>query len=119
MHTYSIFLHTGDDGGVDPASQVFVTLYGTKASSHELELSGPAALVPGAPSTNDFTLVDLGEIQRVRVRHDDPGVGPGCSLDRVVVRAAGTLQEWTFRCHDQLGHRDGGGIREHTLDAVA
>jgi hypothetical protein len=123
MHTYSIILHTGDDSGVDPAAQILVTLYGTKASSHELELYGPAAATgaaaAGTPSTTEFALVDLGDIQRVRVRHDDPGVGPGCSLDRLVVRAAGTLQEWTFPCHDQVGHREGGGITEHTLDAVA
>ena len=123
MAAYSIILHT-EPGGCDvhSASGVFLTLFGTKASSHELVLGDEAT----SPSTTGETTVegelvdlghiDLGDIKRVRVRHDDPGVGPGCYLDRIVVRSTGTLEEWTFLCERWLARHAGGGSAEHTLD---
>jgi hypothetical protein len=61
--------------------------------------------------------VDLGDITRLRLRHDDPGTGTIRDLDRIVVRAAGTLQTWTFPCAGLFADHAGGGVTEHTLDA--
>ena len=124
MAAYSIILHTDHDGGdVQPTSEVFLTLFGTKASSPELSLGNDATPTAGQPDIDQGELVDLGDIdlgdiKRVRVRHDDPGVGPGCYLDRVVVRATGTLQEWTFQCGRWLARHQGDGLTERTLDVV-
>ena len=124
MAAYSIILHTQHDGGdVQPAAEVFLTLFGTKASSHELALGNEATPTAGQPEIDQGELVDLGDIdlgdiRRVRVRHDDPGVGPGYRLDRVVVRATGTLQEWTFHCGRWLARHQGHGPTEQTLDVV-
>lgn len=126
MATYTISVHLGrpDIDVVDIVSEVYLTMFGTKASSPELGLDGtctvPAAGAPGAtgPPTYEVDVADLGDIQRVRVRHDDTGVGPGCYLDRIVVRAAGTLQEWTFLCQRWLARHEDDGATERTLDAL-
>jgi hypothetical protein len=123
MAAYSIILHTGQGSGdVSSTAEVFLTLYGTKASSHEVAV-GPGA-TPRSTADELATEgelvdlgVDLGDITRVRLRHDDPGTGTSCDLDRVVVRAAGTLEEWTFPCRGLLAQQAGGGVTEHTLDA--
>jgi hypothetical protein len=123
MAAYSIILHTGQgNDDVSSTSEVFLTLYGTKASSHEVAVGGDAT--PGS-TADEFAVegklvdlgVDLGDITRVRLRHDDPGTGAGYDLDRVVVRAAGTLEEWTFPCQGLFAKQAGGGVTEHTLDA--
>lgn len=120
MATYSITLVSGaHDGGVDEASEVYLTMFGTKASSREFDPARAGRVEPEAPATYHVDLTDVGDIQRVRVRHDDTGVGPGCYLDRIVVQAAGTLQEWTFVCQRWLArHKDDGAV-ERTLDALA
>lgn len=119
MATYSISVHTGHNGpgGEGVASDVHLTLFGSKASSPELDLRADDRPVRRSVTTHNVALVDLGDIQRVRVRHDDTGVGPGCYLDRIVVRASGTLQEWTFDCQRWLARHADDGATERTLDA--
>lgn len=118
MATYSITLVPGrEDGG--GASEVFLTMFGTRASSREFRPATTGRVEPGWPATYHVALTDLGDIQRVRVRHDDTGVGPGCHLDRVVVRAAGTLQQWEFLCQRWLARHKDDGATERTLDALA
>ena len=126
MAAYSIILHT-EPGGCDvpSASGVFLTLFGTKASSHEVAVGSQAKAPPtGEPAAGELNGegqlvnlpdVDLGAIKRIRVRHD-PGVGRGCYLDRVVVRASGTLEEWTFPCARWLAGQGGDGPAEQMLD---
>jgi hypothetical protein len=118
MATYSITVHTGRRALDGVASDVHLTLYGTKASSPELELGGRGSAPGGGTTTYQVALADLGEIRRVRVRHDDLGVGPGCYLDNIVVRAGGTLQEWTFPCQRWLARHQDDGETERTLDAA-
>jgi hypothetical protein len=119
MATYSITLVSGcGDGAVGAASEVFLTMFGTKASSREFHPASTGRAEPGLPASYQVVLTDLGDIQRVRVRHDDTGVGPGCFLDRVVVRAAGTLQEWEFVCQRWLARHKDDGATERTLDAL-
>jgi hypothetical protein len=120
MATYSITIHTGDHDdthGAEPASDVHLTLFGSKASSAELKLGETDDPDAGPSTTHRVALADLGDIQRVRVRHDDTGVGPGCYVDRIVVQAGGTHQEWTFVCRRWLTRRFDDGATERTLDA--
>lgn len=130
MATYSITIHArppGDSGSesdsgsggrrVAVAPDIHLTLFGSKASSPELDLRELDDPEDAAEATHRFALADLGDIQRVRIRHDDTGVGPGCYVDRVVVRANGTLEEWTFLCQSWLARRMGDGTTERTLDA--
>lgn len=116
MATYSITLVSGsDDVRVDCPSEVHLTMFGSKASSQEFNPATSGRPEPDAPSTYRVALTDLGDIQRVRVRHEDTGVGPGCYLDRIVVQAAGTLQQWEFVCQSALAR----GATERTFDALA
>ena len=121
MATYSITVHTGPQGlgGPDIASDVHLTLFGTKGTSPEVDLGRRRGLTSGGATTYQVALTDLGDIQRARVRHDDTGVGPGCYLDRIVVRAGGTLQEWTFPCERWLARHADDGATERTLDALS
>jgi len=118
MASYSIFLETEPGGATGPPCEVFLTLFGTKASSHEVAVGYPASASNRRPPPQDGELVDLGDIdlgdiQRIRVRHDE-GTAAGSHLDRIVVQAAGTLQQWTFLYRQWRGHDL--GVTERTLD---
>ncbi|HEY8548207.1 MAG TPA: PLAT/LH2 domain-containing protein [Acidimicrobiales bacterium] len=106
----------GDIDGADWASEVSLTMFGTKASSPEFRLPTADRSEPGGPPVYRVPLTDLGELQRLRIRHDDTGVGPGCYLDQVVVQADD--REWRFVCR-QLFSRHDDGATERTFDAEA
>lgn len=42
--------------------------------------------------------IDLGEVSKVRIGHDDSGAGSGWFLDNVVVTNEKTGKEWVFNC---------------------
>ena len=121
MPTYEIEVHTGAPGaggasypGADIGVDVYVTLYGTDASSGELVLRR----VGGARYTIQRRLAELGAVRRIHVRHDDVGVGPGWFLDRMMIRNLDTNDEWTFPCQRWLARHRDDGETERTIDAA-
>lgn len=119
MATYLFTIHVGPGAvdGADWASEVNLTMFGTKASSPEFRLPAADPDGPGQPPSYRVPLTDLGELQRLRVRHDDTGVGPGCYLDHVVVRAADSRRQWRFECRQLFSRHD--GATERTFDVLA
>lgn len=122
MPTYEIDMYTGS---LDPGAfgrtgaNVYLTLYGTKASSGELLLANPgAAFRPQGRDTFSRRLTDLGVVQRLHVRHGNTGLGPGWLLDRITIRNLDTQQEWTFPCNRWLALDEDDGEIERTLDAA-
>jgi hypothetical protein len=125
MPTYTIDVYTGRlraDAANGTDANVYVTLYGTKASSDELRV-GRAGHDFGRTGVDTFSaqVADLGDVTRVHVRHDNTGVAPGWFLDRLIVRArdaAGAYREWTFPCHRWLARHEDDGAIERVLDAA-
>lgn len=116
-YLFRIHVGPGDIDGADWASEVSLTMFGTKASSPEFRLPTADRADPdGAPSYS-VPLTDLGELQRLRVRHDDTGVGPGCYLDHVVVLDEGSAREWRFDCQQLFSRHQDDGATERTFDA--
>jgi hypothetical protein len=112
MPTYEIEIHTGAPSY--PGADVYVTLYGTDASSGEVALRP----VGGGRHTIQRRLPELGAVDRIHVRHDDVGVGPGWFLDRVMVRNLDTHREWAFPCQRWLARYRDDGETERTIDVA-
>jgi hypothetical protein len=122
MPTYRIDVYTGQaTPGVTGATDanVFVTLYGTRASSEELRASNGIGRF-GLTGRDSVTvqLSDLGDVGRVHVRHDNTGVTPGWFLDRVVVRDEENDKEWTFPCQRWLARHCDDGAIERVIDGA-
>jgi lipoxygenase homology domain-containing protein 1 len=114
MTTYRIDVYTppqpGACAGTD--ANVFLTLYGARASSAELKMAsnGHRFGTSGVDSLS-VHLPCLGDVSRIHVRHDNTGVAPGWFLDRIVVRNEESGREWTFPCQRWLDrHLDDGEI---------
>ena len=99
MATYQIITNTGtaDSAGTD--ADVYITLFGSMGNSGERELdtSGNNFEI-GQVDTFRLEMQDIGEIIKVRIRHDNSGKKPGWFLDKITVHKEDTDEEWTFPC---------------------
>lgn len=106
MTTYTVTLTPVDNA---LATRVLLTLFGTKGTSAEF--------CPGAQDRTGLNsyrvkvICDLGEMQRVRVCYNDPGIGPKPHLEEVVIQESGTLRTWHFPCRSRFA-----GFAERMLD---
>ena len=64
---------------------------------------------------------ELGDIGKIRIRHDNSGLFSGWYLEDVTVtRTGGGTEEkkWYFICDQWLDQKEGDGLMDRTLDAV-
>ena len=63
-------------------------------------------------------MVELGDLKKIRIGHDNKGIGAGWMLDKVVVYCERGAKEWYFPCGRwlDLNEDDGKIVRE--IDAV-
>jgi hypothetical protein len=116
---YTIFVYTGNERGAATDANVFIEMYGQGGAA-----SGPRQLHAswkdcfGQGSIDEFALscVDLGELTRVRIGHDDPSPNSGWLLERIAVSDS-TGRHWDFACGRWLDSRGGDGETEVTLRA--
>ena len=103
--SYKILVYTGDERRAGTNANVFITLYGSKGQSSELEL-GKFGNDFEKGDTNEFTkrMANLGEITKIRIRHDNSGIAAGWYLDKIVVNNSDSahLGPWEFPCYKWL-----------------
>jgi len=46
-----------------------------------------------------FKTIDMGDLQKIRIGHDNAGFGAAWFLDKVIVTNKKSGQEWLFLCH--------------------
>ncbi|XP_054613031.1 lipoxygenase homology domain-containing protein 1-like isoform X2 [Dunckerocampus dactyliophorus] len=84
---YEIIVITGDEKGAGTDANVFVTIFGSNGDSGRRRLRQKFRNLFEREQTDRFLLemLDMGELQKVRVEHDNSGMHPGWLLDRVEV----------------------------------
>uniref|UniRef100_A0A1I8I840 PLAT domain-containing protein n=1 Tax=Macrostomum lignano TaxID=282301 RepID=A0A1I8I840_9PLAT len=112
---YEVRVKTGDKLGAGTDANVFITLYGAEADSGERELSKSESHRNKFENNNEdvFRLkaIDLGELRKLKIRHDDKGGGADWYLDHVIVADPKSKKEYYFPCNKWLStSRDGGQI---------
>jgi hypothetical protein len=122
MSTYRVLVYTGNlspgaFAGTD--ANVYMTLYGAKASSDEVMFDNAGnRFEQGAVDTFALHLAELGDIQKIKIRHDNKFLAPGWYLERVEIRNEDSDREWTFPCQRWLARDEDDGEIERTLDAA-
>lgn len=109
---FTITIRTGDRNFAGTDANVFVTLFGTRGDSREFELDTPGRDDFERNQTDIFnvqTSANIGDIVRIRLRHDNSGFAAGWFVDWVRVRNVDTGQVWQFNVNRWLATDEADG----------
>ncbi|KAG7241182.1 hypothetical protein INR49_025925, partial [Caranx melampygus] len=97
---YEIIVITGDEKGAGTDANVFITVYGSNGDSGRRQLRQKFRNLFEREQTDRFLveMLDMGELQKVRVEHDNSGLSPGWLLDRVEVTNTANGVTTIFLC---------------------
>ncbi|XP_070264963.1 polycystin family receptor for egg jelly [Myotis yumanensis] len=102
---YLVTVFTGSRCGSGTRANVFVQLTGTQGTSDVHCLSHPHFKTLYRGSVHTFLLTtsrDLGDIQSIRVWHNNEGHAPGWYLSRIKVENLFSRHIWLFMCREWL-----------------
>ncbi|XP_072516546.1 polycystin-1-like protein 2 [Salminus brasiliensis] len=116
-YRYLVTVTTGHRRGASTSSQVTVTVLGSEGESEPHHLTDPDKPVFERGGVDMFLLTtpfSLGELQSIRLWHDNSGKHPAWYINKVMVQDLETGQKWHFLCGSWLAIDMG----ECTLDKV-
>ncbi|KAF6302998.1 lipoxygenase homology domains 1 [Rhinolophus ferrumequinum] len=111
--TFSVTVKTGDKKNAGTDAKVFITLFGTEDNTGItfLESSKVNSDMFERDSIEIFTVetLDLGELWKIRIGHDNTGKAPGWFLEWVEVDAPSLGKSMTFPCGRWLAKNEDDG----------
>ncbi|XP_053175168.1 polycystic kidney disease protein 1-like 2 [Scomber japonicus] len=116
-YRYMLTISTGHRHGASTSSQVTITLLGTEGESEPHHLTDSEKPVFERGGVDMFLLTthfSLGELQNIRLWHDNSGVHPAWYVNKVMVQDLESGQKWHFLCNSWLAV----DVGECSLDKV-
>ncbi|XP_062258132.1 polycystin-1-like protein 2 [Platichthys flesus] len=104
-YRYLLCVSTGHRRGASTSSQITLTLLGADGNSEPHHLTDPKKSVFERGAVDMFLLTtpfSLGELQGVRLWHDNSGSHPAWYVGHVMVQDGQTDQKWHFLCNSWL-----------------
>ncbi|GGK06888.1 hypothetical protein GCM10010123_40800 [Pilimelia anulata] len=99
VYDWELSIKTGDNEHAGTSARVYLTLYGSKGRTAEIQLDDPKRNDFERGNTDGFvvkTPVDIGaRVEKVKIRHDNSGKQPGWYLDRIHTRTWDASASWT------------------------
>lgn len=115
--TYRVRVETGTVEFAGTDANVYLTMYGTDGSSGERLLDNSFNnFENGMEDLFSIEMRDLGDLKRVRIRHDNSNPLAGWFLNKIVVHNEDSDKEWTFPCNRWLAHDEDDGSIDRILD---
>uniref|UniRef100_A0A672TGB3 Polycystin 1 like 2/pseudo n=1 Tax=Strigops habroptila TaxID=2489341 RepID=A0A672TGB3_STRHB len=117
QYRYLVTVFTGHRHGAATTSKVTLTLYGLEGESEPHHLIDPDTPVFERGGVDVFllcTFFPLGELESIRLWHDNSGDSPSWYVNRVLVHDLACDQKWYFLCNSWLAV----DIGECVLDKV-
>ncbi|KAJ1082484.1 hypothetical protein NDU88_002649, partial [Pleurodeles waltl] len=105
QYRYFVTVYTGHRRGAATTSKVTITLYGCEGESEPHHLHDPEKPVFERGGVDIFvltTLFPLGDLQSIRLWHDNSGERPSWYVNRVLVHDVAVDQKWYFLCNSWL-----------------
>lgn len=110
---YEVIVTTGFEKGAGTDANVFVTVFGVNGDSGKRALKNKLWNLFERGRTNRFYLetLDLGELKKVRIEHDNSGMASsGWLLERVEITNSATGVSTIFPCGKWLDENRGDGL---------
>ncbi|XP_055036930.2 lipoxygenase homology domain-containing protein 1 [Misgurnus anguillicaudatus] len=108
IHTYTVTVTTGDVCGAGTDANVFITLYGDMGDTGERKLSkseNSNKFERGSVDTFTLEAVDLGQVFKLRIRHDNSMLSADWYLEQVEVLDQDTEEVFLFLCERWLSRK--------------
>ena len=114
--TYNVSIHTGDVYGAGTDANIKLVLTGTEGSTGERIVSnGRGKFERDTWDNAAIEAVELGDIKKIRIGHDNKGFMSGWFLDKVTVTNSATGQSWDFPCGRWFDRDEDDGQTEREL----
>lgn len=108
LTTYKVEVKTADKFAAGTDANISITLYGATSDSGKQALKGSGNLFErNELSSFDLELADLGRIVKIRIEHDNAGLGASWCLEYVVVTAVESGDKYTFPCNQWIDKKKG------------
>ena len=109
LTTYNVDVKTADKFAAGTDANIFVTLYGNTGDSGKQALVGSGKNLFERNEMSSFALemADLGKIVKMRIEHDNSGLGASWCLDNVVVTNVKSGDKYTFPCNQWIDKKKG------------
>ncbi|XP_057216274.1 lipoxygenase homology domain-containing protein 1-like isoform X1 [Triplophysa rosa] len=108
IHTYTVAITTGDVCGAGTDANVFITVYGDMGDTGERKLSkseNSNKFERGSVDTFTLEAVDLGQVFKIRIRHDNSMLSADWYLEQVEVLDQDTEEVFLFLCERWLSRK--------------
>ncbi|XP_076005611.1 lipoxygenase homology domain-containing protein 1 [Genypterus blacodes] len=109
VHGYKVSVRTGDMHGAGTDANVFLTIYGDLGDTGERKLAksdtNKNKFERGAVDNFTIEAVDLGQVYKIRIRHDNSMISPCWNLDQVEVLDEDTEEVYMFMCERWLSKK--------------
>ncbi|EDQ93112.1 uncharacterized protein MONBRDRAFT_31037 [Monosiga brevicollis MX1] len=119
--TYIVKIKTGDVRHAGTDANVFVQLFGKTGESTQLKLRNSEtysdAFERNKMDIFKFELLDLGDLSRILVGHDNKGMGAAWFLDYVEVEVPSIRTRWKFPCSRWFSKSQDDGLTEREIYA--
>ncbi|KAG7468572.1 hypothetical protein MATL_G00144330 [Megalops atlanticus] len=118
QYNYLLNVQTGHRRGAGTSAQVEVTLQGSEGESGSRYLTDPDKPVFERGGVDMFLLAtpfSLGDLQSIRVLHDDSGGHPSWYLYKMTIQDLQTRKLWHFLCSTWLSSVKGDGMTKRTF----
>ena len=117
MKQYTIDVYTGDKAFCGTNANVFLTVFGDKGDTGERELARSETHMDKfeRKQVDRFQVesADLGNVYKVKIRHDNSGLSPDWFLSKVEVIDG--IKTYVFYCEQWLAKGKGDAKLERTL----
>nr|CAB3263471.1 lipoxygenase homology domain-containing protein 1-like [Phallusia mammillata] len=104
---YEVVVVTADEKGAGTDANVSITIYGNHGDSGKRPLKQRFRDLFERNQTDKFALeiLDLGDLTKIRLEHDDSGFNADWLCDHVIIRNSASGQSWTFLCREWIGNK--------------
>lgn len=108
---YLLEIYTADVAHAGTDANVFITLYGANGDTGQRPLTKKFVNLFERGRMDDFKIeaLDLGQLTRLRIEHDNKGFGAGWMLEKVDVTNLGSQEKVSFPCTQWLDKKKGDG----------
>ena len=106
---YEIKVYTGDVSGAGTDANVFVNVFGEFGDTGKRQLSKKFRDLFERNQVDDFKIeaLDLGQLAKLQIEHDNKGFGAGWFLEKVIVTKLSDSTSVEFPCSQWLDKKKG------------